>query len=89
LATGFNNQVLRYGGTIFGGLGAFSPRAQRNGEKVDDELLVMVLEGASQEDWSSEIMLEAAASGGARAAAAARVIAKAYDEAATEMEEAA
>jgi hypothetical protein len=89
LTNGFPNQVLRYGGTIFAGVAIFLANSASLGLAVDEELLAMVLEGATQEEWYSDILLEAASSGCSRSAAAPIVIGKAYDEASTEMAEAA
>lgn len=84
IAGGFPGTVLRFAGTIFPGLAAFIADASKRQEGVDQELLIMVLQGAGQEQWVSEILLEQAASGVNRRAAAAAVVGRAYGEAAGE-----
>ena len=79
LARAFDGEVLRYGGTIFGGL--WPVIGERPG-RIDDDLLVMVLQGQSQADWNRDFAGVEAGEGIHRARAAARVLRAAYDEAA-------
>lgn len=81
LSQGFEGQVLRYCGTIFGGIAHLLARL---GKDADFELLVMVLAGASQADWMGEVKLERAATDSKWEAAAGAVLRRAYDEAAGE-----
>jgi len=89
IAGAFPSQVLRFAGTIYPGLAAFIADEAGAKPPLDEDLLVLVLQGADQQQWVSEIMLEQAATGGNRRAAARAVFQRAYAEAATEMEEAA
>lgn len=83
LARAFDGQVLRYGGTIFGGIARICATGLK-GEGLD--LLSLVLGGASQVEWMKDIN-RAKADGAARwEIAAGDVIRRALDEA---MEEAA
>lgn len=81
LSRGFEGQVLRYCGTIFGGIARWLGRI---GNEVDFELLVMVLSGATQAEWMQEIKNERAATDKKWDIAAGAVLRRAYDEAAGE-----
>jgi hypothetical protein len=88
IAGGFPSAVLRFAGTIFPGLASFIASEAEEKRPVDQELLIMVLQGAGQEQWVSEILLEQAATGANRRAACEAVVARAYAEAVAEMDEA-
>lgn len=51
LAQAFDGEVLRYCGTLFGGIGGVIA----NDPGTDDELLVMILQANSQAEWMTEI----------------------------------
>jgi hypothetical protein len=86
---GFPDVVLRYAGTIFPGIAGFMAEEARAKRPVEQELLTLVLQGASQREWVSEIQLEQAAHKRGRKVAAQTVIASAYREAEDEVAEAA
>lgn len=80
LAQAFNGQVLRYGGTIFGGLAVFY--ADVAGDTLFDEgLFIDLIAGASQKEWVADIEVRRADDMCRRPVAAAKVFRAAYDEA--------
>lgn len=81
LASAFDGQVLRYGGTLFAGLW---PVMAELGDACDDDLLGEVLAGASQTDWFKDIAAIAADQAIHHRRAAAIAIRSAYDEALAE-----
>lgn len=81
LAQGFDGQVLRYGGTIFGAIAYFlADEFKRSGE-MDMGLFIDVLRGASQREWVSEIEAVKGREGIRRQIAGAQVMQQAYREA--------
>lgn len=85
MARAFDGQVLRYAGTLFGGIAATVGEADKAGTAVSEALIVMVLGGAEQADWYRDIMAHKGKFPDMRIAqAAAHIIASAYEEAAAE-----
>lgn len=78
LARAFDGEVLRYAGTLFSAIAAF---LHESGGDVDDELLLMVLQGNDQKGWVAEIEIERAQRAVARHVAGAVVLRAAYHEA--------
>lgn len=87
MAHAFQGQPLRYGGTIFRGLVGFLAEEARARRKVDQPLMIMVMEGAAQNLWMAEFKLEMAASGAHGHKAATLVVGNAYREALREASE--
>jgi len=54
LSRAFEGQVLRYAGTIFGGVGGLIAQGPA---AIDDELLIMVLQAQPQKQWMDEIAI--------------------------------
>ncbi|EPR09908.1 hypothetical protein M527_07225 [Sphingobium indicum IP26] len=87
LRTGFDGQVLRYAGTIFGGIAGTVGDAEKSGHPVSEALLVAVLAGADQADWFRDIMAHKGKFPEMRPAqAATHIISTAYEEAAADDE---
>jgi len=82
LARGFDGQVLQYAGTIFPGVVKLIAADAR----TDDDLLAMVLEGATQKQWCMEIERLKISAGHTRPVASFEVLRGAYAEAADEAE---
>lgn len=88
LARAFDGQVLRYAGTLFGGIAGTIGDAGRGGNAISETLLVAVLSGQEQGDWYAEIMAHKGKFPEMRTpAAATHIISSAYEEAAAEDEE--
>ncbi|MEK7342466.1 MAG: DUF6551 family protein [Pseudomonadota bacterium] len=88
LRQAFDGQVLRYAGTLFGGIAGAIGDAGRSGTAISETLLVAVLSGQEQADWYAEIMAHKGKFPEMRTpAAAAHIISSAYEEAAAEDEE--
>lgn len=79
LAQAFEGQVLRYGGTIFGGLAHI---CGKHGGSIDIDLLRDVVAGATQAEWMDDIKIEKAAGNAKWEIAAEAAIWKAYQDAA-------
>lgn len=84
LAAAFEGEVLRYAGTLFGGLAGL---IGEHGGAIKDPLLVLVLQGATQKQWMDDIALERARTGVRWPAAAAASMRSAYVEAEVEDED--
>lgn len=78
LARAFDGHVLRYGGTIFGGIANLIGKAPPT---FEDGLFVLILSGASQAEWMDDIQLEKASGGQRWDISGETVFAKAYAEA--------
>ena len=87
LAAGFDGQVLRYAGTIFGGLAHVVGRASSDapGRDIDMDLLTAVLSGASQSEWMADIRREKGMGNLKWEFAAAAVVQRGYCEAEAEL----
>lgn len=84
LRGGFEDQVLRFAGTIFPGIANFIGERAAEKKPVEHDLLVLVLQGSEQREWVQEIQLEMAASGSRRQVAAMAAVRRSYEEAETE-----
>ncbi len=83
----FDGQVLRYAGTLFGGIAAIVGDADKAGQPISEALLVMVLAGQEQADWFQEILMHKGRFPNMRMPeCAAQVMRAAYEEAAAEAE---
>ncbi len=78
LSKSFEGEVLRYGGTLFS---AIAQALHDRQGRLDDELLLMILQGDSQKGWVAAIEIERTKDGVKRQLAGSRVLAQAYDEA--------
>lgn len=78
LARGFPDQVIRYCGTLFGAIGGFA--GDHDGQ-FEDDLLVAVLQGATQAEWLGEFAKASTLAGVSRRHGAVAAIADAYAEA--------
>lgn len=88
LRQAFDGQVLRYAGTIFGGIAGAVGDADKAGQPISEALLAAVLSGQEQAEWYADIMGHKGKFPGMRTpTAAAHIITTAYDEAAAEDEE--
>ncbi|WP_370171813.1 DUF6551 family protein [Sphingobium abikonense] len=88
MARGFDGQVMRYAGTIFGGIAGTVGTADKAGRPISEALLVAVLGGQEQTDWYREIMSHKAKFPEMRTPdAAAHIITTSYEEAAADDEE--
>lgn len=85
LAAAWPGEVLRYAGTIYPGIAR--ALAQPPAETDDEELLALVLAGASQGEWVAEIVQLAGRLGLGKELAAEAAIRAAWREAAVEDEE--
>jgi hypothetical protein len=75
LGDGFRGEVLRYAGTIFGGLTHICGRA---GKSLDLSRLIIALTKRTQSEWMAQIRQEKGASGDKWALSASAVIGRAY-----------
>lgn len=85
LRQAFEGQVLRYAGTIFGGIAGTVGDAAKAGTGLSETLLIAVLGGLEQADWYAEIMAHKGKFPEMRTpTAATHIISSAYQEAAAE-----
>lgn len=85
---GFEGQVLRYAGTLFGGIAGTVGDATKSGHGLSETLLTSVLAGASQEEWYRDIMAHRGKFPEMRVpTCATHIISSAYEEAAAEATE--
>ncbi|SEI69433.1 hypothetical protein SAMN05518849_101583 [Sphingobium sp. AP50] len=88
LRQAFDGQVLRYAGTIFGGIAGTVGDAMKTGGGISDALLIAVLGGAEQAEWYREIMAHKGKFPEMRVpTCATHIISTAYEEAAAESTE--
>lgn len=88
LARAFQGEVLRYAGTLFGGIAATIGDADKGPSPISESLFVAVLSGQPQADWYRDIMSHKARFPDMRTPdAAAHILTTAYEEAAAEDEE--
>lgn len=87
LGAAFEGQVLRYAGTIFGGIAGTVGQAEKDGKPVSESLLASVLGCWGQAEWFKDIMAHKGKFPEMRLPqAATHIISTAYQEAAEESE---
>lgn len=88
LRLGFDGQVLRYAGTIFGGIAGTVGDATKSGHGLSEAMLISTLHGATQEEWYRDIMAHKGKFPEMRVpTCATHIISTAYEEAAAEATE--
>lgn len=85
LRQAFDGQVLRYAGTLFGGIAGTIGDADKAHRGISEQLLVAVLSGQEQGDWYREIMAHKGKFPEMRVpSCATHILSTAYEEAAAE-----